>query len=336
MAMRRSTVGFLAAIAAIMLSGSLARAEPSVIRGGMQFGFSYLQLTLMQDQHLIEKHAMAGGLGDVTVEWLTLAGPAPLTDALLSGSLDFAAMGLPNMITLWAKTRGNLGVRAISGMNAHPLLLVTRNPRIRTIDDYGPDDRIALPSVKVSMQAIALEIAAMQRYGAGDWQKLDPLTVSMAHPDAAAALLSGHATIGSPFSSPPFQARELATPGIHRVLSSYDAIGPHSVSAITTTARFHDQNPKAVAAILAALEEATQWIGRDKRFAAEAYARVTKDKTPIDDLVGMIADADIEFTRRPLGAQKIADFLFQTGAIKQRPERWQDLYFAEAHGLAGN
>jgi NitT/TauT family transport system substrate-binding protein len=333
--MRRSIIA-AAAIAMLASSAASARAETTVVRGGLQYGFSYLQLILMQDQHLIEKHARETGLGDVNVEWLTLSGPAPLTDALLSGSIDFAAMGLPNMITLWAKTRGTLDVRAISGMNAHPLFLVTRNPRLRVLQDYGPDDRIAMPSVKISMQAIALEIAASQLFGAAEWARLDPLTVSMAHPDAAAVLVSGGTDIESHFSAPPFQARELAQPGIHRVLSSYDAIGPHSVSAITTTARFHDQNPKAIAAILGALEDATQWIRRDKRFAAEAYVRVTHDKTPIDALVAMIDDPDIDFTRRPQGAQKIADFLHRIGVVKLRPESWKDLYFADAHALDGN
>jgi NitT/TauT family transport system substrate-binding protein len=333
--MRRSII-VAAAIAVLAGSADPARAEAAVIRGGLQYGFSYLQLILMQDQGLIEKHAREAGMGEVKVEWLTLSGPAPLTDALLSGSIDFAAMGLPNMIALWAKTRGTLDVRAISGMNAHPLFLVTRNPRLHALQDYGPDDRIAMPSVKISMQAIALEIAASQLFGAAEWARLDPLTVSMAHPDAAAVLLSGSIDIESHFSAPPFQVRELAQPGIHRVLSSYDAIGPHSVSAITTTARFHDQNPKAIAAILGALEDATQWIRRDRRFAAEAYARVTHDKTPIDALVAMIDDPDIDFTRRPQGAQKIADFLHRIGVVKLRPESWKDLYFAEAHALDGN
>ncbi|MEJ0072037.1 MAG: ABC transporter substrate-binding protein [Pseudomonadota bacterium] len=193
-----------------------------------------------------------------------------------------------------------------------------------------------MPSVKISMQAIALQIAAMQLFGPTEWTRLDPLTVSMAHPDAIAALRSGGVDVESHFSSPPFQANELKLPGIHQVISSYDIIGPHSVSNITMTARYHDQNPKAVAAIVGALDEATDWVKRDRRFAAEAYARVTKDKTPVDELVAMIADPDIEFTRSPRGAQKIADFLQHIGAVKQRPDNWKDLYFAEAHGLDGN
>jgi NitT/TauT family transport system substrate-binding protein len=333
--MRRWSATMLLA-AALLAQPAVARAETAVIRGGMQYGFSYLQLILMQDQRLIEQHAKAAGLGDVKVEWLTLGGPAALTDALLSGSIDFAAMGLPNMITLWAKTRGTSDVRAVSGMNAHPLFLVTRNPRVHALKDYGATDRIAVPSVKISMQAILLQIAAMQLFGPTEWARLDALTVSMAHPDAVAAVLSGGSDVESHFSTPPFQARELAKPGVHRVISSYDIIGPHSVSAITMTARFHNQNPKTIGAILGALEEATQWIRRDQRFAAEAYIRITKDKTPVDDLVAIIRDPDIEFTRNPMGAQKIADFLNHIGVIKTRPQSWTDLYFPEAHGLAGS
>ena len=109
----------------------------------------------------------------------------------------------------------------------------------------------------------------------------------MGHPDAVVALSSG-GEITSHFSSAPFQYRELKMPGIRLVLSSYDIIGRHSVSAIVTTAKFREQNPKSFAAIIGALDEATEWIKRDKRAAAATYAAVTKDKTPTDELLAML------------------------------------------------
>jgi len=180
-------------------------------------------------------------------------------------------------------------------------------------------------------------MAAAQAFGAANWAKLDPLTVSMAHPDSLNALLSGGGEIGSYFSSPPFQYKALQKEGIRKVLNSYDVLGGKiSFNVIATTAKFRTQNPKTYDAFLAALQEATDIINKDKRAAAEAYLRITGDKTPIDEFMVMMNDPDIEFTRTPLNMLKLVDFMHKTGAIKVKPNSWQDLFFENVHGMGGS
>ena len=237
-------------LGAVMLS-ALARpaaAEVNEIKIGKQYGLPYIQFVIMEDGKLIEKHARLQGLGDIKVEWATLGGPAQLNDGIISGAIDIAGVGLPNLITMWEKTRTNARVRAIAGLNFMPLLLLTRDPKIKTLRDYTEKDRIAVPSVKISMQAILLEMAASKEFGPENYEKLDGLTVSMGHPDAFTALSSGGGEVASHFSSAPFQNRQLKMPGYTQVISSYDIIGPHSVSCIVMTTKFHDGNPKMVAA----------------------------------------------------------------------------------------
>jgi NitT/TauT family transport system substrate-binding protein len=215
-----------------------------------------------------------------------------------------------------------------------PLLLLTRDPKIKTLRDYGEKDRIAVPSVKISMQAILLEMAAAREFGDAAYEKLDGNTVSMGHPDAFAALSSGGGEVANHFSSAPFQYRQLKMPGYHQVVSSYDIIGPHSVSCIVMTTAFHEGNPKTVAAILGAMKEATAWIKSDRRAAAEAYLRVTKDRMPVEELMAMLNDPNIVITIVPKGADKISEFLHKVGRVKVRPERWQDYYFGDVDKLA--
>ena len=305
-----------------------ASAEVNEIKLGKQYGLPYIQVVIMEDQKLIEKHAKLQGLGDVKVEWATLGGPAQINDGIISGAVDIGAVGLPNLITMWEKTRTNVKVRAIAGLNFMPLILVTPDARIKSLKDYGEKDRIAVPSVKISMQAILLEMAAAKEFGQENYEKLDPLTVSMGHPDAFAALNSG-TEVRSHFSSAPFQNRQLKMPGYHQVISSYDIIGPHSVSCISMTTKFHDGNPKMVAAILGAMREATAWIKADKRAAAEAYLRVTKDKMPVDEMVAILNDPTMVITIVPKGADKISEFLAKVGRIKATGcrDRWQGLLF---------
>jgi NitT/TauT family transport system substrate-binding protein len=319
--------------AVLAASAAPAGAEVSEIKIGKQYGLPYIQFVIMEDQKLIEKHAKLQGLGDIKVDWATLGGPSALNDGLISGAIDIAAVGLPNLITMWEKTRTNVKIRAIAGLNFMPLILLTRDARIKALKDYTEKDRIALPSVKISMQAILLEMAVAKEFGDANYEKLDPLTVSMGHPDAFAALATGGGEIASHFSSAPFQYRQLKMPGYHPVVSSYDIIGPHSVSCISMQTKFHDGNPKTVAALLGAMKEATAWIKSDKKAAAEAYLRVTKDKMPVEELLAMLNDPNIVITIVPKGADKISEFLAKVGRVKVKPESWKEYYFGDVDRL---
>jgi NitT/TauT family transport system substrate-binding protein len=190
-ALRKTKAGLTFAIAALSLALlPAAHAEMSEIHVSRQYGISYLPLMIMEDQKLIAKHAKASGI-DVKVNWSKFASGAVMNDALLSGNLQFASGGVGPFTTLWAKTRGNLAVKATSAINSMPLFLVTDNPKVKTVKDFTDKDKIALPAVKVSIQAVTLQMAAEKAFGPGQQNKLDHLTVSMSHPDAEAALLSG-------------------------------------------------------------------------------------------------------------------------------------------------
>ena len=99
---------FLVAIAISLAALFPARAEVNEIKLGKQYGLPYIQFVIMEDQKLIEKHAKLQGLGDIKVEWTTLGGPAQINDGIISGAIDVGAVGLPNLITMWEKTRSNV------------------------------------------------------------------------------------------------------------------------------------------------------------------------------------------------------------------------------------
>jgi NitT/TauT family transport system substrate-binding protein len=158
----RKLLGFLT-VSLFLAAVNPAAAETNTIRFAQQFGIGYLPLSIMQDIALVEKHAKAQGLGDIKVEWTKLTGGAPINDALLSGQIDIAAGGVGPMLTIWAKTKGNLNVKGVAALNSMPLYLNTINPAVKTIKDLTDKDRIALPSVKVSIQAVTLQMAPRRR-----------------------------------------------------------------------------------------------------------------------------------------------------------------------------
>lgn len=329
--------GALLTIAVLSTHSSNACAEAAELRVAKQYGLGYLQFILMEDQRLIEKHAQTAGLGDIKVTWATFRSSDVMNDGLISGTLDFACLGVPGLATIWARTRGNADVRAASGLNLMPLTLVTRNPAVRSIRDIAAGDRIALPAVKVSMQAILLQMAAAKEFGDAAYAKLDSQTVSMAHPDALTALLSGAGEVNVYFSSQPFTAKALERPGIRRVVSSTEILGgPISFNVVAAPRRFQESSPKLYGAFLAALAEATTAINRDKRAAAEIYLRVTRDKSPVDEILKIINDPETEYTLTPRNLMQMVNFMAKQGTIKAAPASWKDLFFPNAHTLPGS
>ena len=321
------------ALAAIALT---ARAELAEIKLAQQYGISYLPLMLMEEQKLIEKHAKAAGL-DVKVGWARFAGGNVMNDALLSGQLHFAAGGVGPLVTLWSRTRSNLDVRAVAAINSMPLYLNTRNPNVKSLKDLTEKDKIALPAVKVSIQAVTLQMAAEKAFGEGQHGKLDPLTVSLSHPDAQTALLSGAGEITAHFSSPPFQYQQLEKPGIRTIVNSYEVLGgPATFNLVWTTAKFRSENPKLYEAFLKALDEAIGQIGANRRAAAEAYLRISRDKDTIEDILAMLNDPQIVYTTTPQNVMKYVAFMTKIGSVKVKPDSWKDLFFPNVHGLPGS
>ena len=315
-----------------------AHAETSEVRAAQQFGLSYLALMMMEDSKLVEKQAKTMGLGDIKVSWAKLGGPGAMNDALLSGGIDFGTGGVPSLITLWSKTHGTpQEVRGVGALNSMPVNLVTSNPNVKSIRDFTDKDKIAVTTVKVSTQALLLQMAAAKEFGEQNYAKLDPLTVSLPHPDAMTALLSGGGTITAHFSSPPFQYQEVARPGIRTILSNYEILGgPATFNVVWSTAKFRDANPKTYAAFVAAFEEATATINRDKRAAAEVYKRMSGTKETVEELLKMMEDPLVEYTLTPKSTMKTAEFMAKVGTIKEKPSSWRDLFFPNVHPLQGS
>ncbi|MFZ2947844.1 MAG: ABC transporter substrate-binding protein, partial [Desulfuromonadaceae bacterium] len=254
-------VSMLLAFVLLIAAVVPARAEVKEVRLAKQFGLGYLPLIIMEEQKLVEKHAKAAGLGDIKVSWATLGGGGAVNDALLSGSVDYISSGVAPLIVLWDKSKGS--VKGVSSLISTPNYLNTNNPAVKTVRDFTDKDRIALPSVKVSIQAIILQMAVAKEFGQGNFSRLDKLTVTMKHPDAMAALLSNRSEVTGHLASPPFMFQELDDKRVRTVLNSYDVLGgPHTFNVITTTKAFHDNNPKTYAAVFAALEEAVAYINK--------------------------------------------------------------------------
>lgn len=294
-------------------------------------GLGFLPLLVMEKYRLIEKYA------DVTVRWMDLGGPAAMNDALLSSSADFISAGPPAFLTLWDKTRGSINVEGVAAMTSMPMYLNTNSPRLKKLDDIGDQDKIAVTSIKVSIPAIIMQMYAQEKYGPAQATRFDKFTVSMAHPDAVVALLSGAAGISAHFSSPPFHQRERKDPRIRTILTSDDVMGGSTTfTMISTTSKFHQENPQIFAAVLRALEEAQRMIVDDKKMAADLLVTTEGGGLTREEIVEVLGDPHVKFTTTPENVMKYAEFMNGAGSIKNRPGSWKDLFFSEIHGVPGS
>ena len=335
--MRRRALG--AGLLSLPFLSRTGHADAGVLRLSKQYGLPYLPMIVMEEQRLLEAQLARLGLPNTRVEWTSVAGPSQQLDGLLSGQYDFIAPGVPTLATIWDKTVGTpLEARALCALQSMPYVLVSRVPAVKGIGDFTPQDRIALPAVKLTGHALALEMACANRWGSSEYGRLDPLTVTLSHPDAMVQLLSPSSTITAHFASSPLNYYELAMPGMHQVLTSYEVLGKrHTNGTLIATRRFHDANPAACAAVLAACEAANAFIANEPRQAAEIYLKATKEtRSPVDALTRMVADPDVIYTTQPIATIAFVSFMHSVGRLKHEPASWKDLFFAEAHEFAGS
>ncbi|HZG21028.1 MAG TPA: ABC transporter substrate-binding protein [Herbaspirillum sp.] len=336
--LRRLLTSTLAGGLALTLAAAplLARAEGQ-LRIAEQFGIVYLLLNVAQDQQLIEKHGKAAGV-DIKVEWLKLSGGSAVNDALLSGSVDIAGAGVGPLLTIWDRTHGRQNVRGVASLGNFPYYLVSNNPKVKTIADFGDKDRIAVPAVGVSVQSRVLQLASAKLWGDAQYNRLDKLSIAVPHPDATAAIISGGTEITGHFGNPPFQEQELAgNPNAHIVLKSYDVLGgPSSATVLYATEKFRKDNPKTYGAFLGALEEAARFIAANPEKAADIYLKVNKGNTDRKLLLQIITNPDVQFKIAPQNTYGLAEFMHRVGAIKNKPASVKDYFFDDAHIQGGS
>src|SRR5205085_4666838 len=213
--------------------------------------------------------------------------------------MHFGITGVPGLATLWDKTAGTPNeVRALSAAQAMPFILTCNRPEVKTIRDFTERDRIAVPGIKNSNQAICLQMAAAKEWGQEQYARLDPLTITLPHPDAAIAIISKSTEITGHYGVAPFQNYELAAPGVHAVLKSYDTLGGQTTNGVMLmTSKFRAANPKVTSAVYAALAEAEEIIVKDPRHSAEIYMRMVNEKrSNVEAMTQMIADPDNVWT----------------------------------------
>ncbi len=321
----------LVQLAAVLAVASVAvpAFAATQVRIGIGFGVAFLSTFVVEDQKLIEKHAKAAGL-DVETKYQRFSGSGAMQDAILSGSVDLGIYGVPALLIAWDKAKGTQNqIFGICGVNSSPLVLITNKPDAKSLKDFGPGDKISMPAI-VSPQMYVLQILSEKTFGEGQKDRLKTQVVALPHPESIAALLSGANEVKAYFSTPPFTQIALDSGKAHKIASSEDAFGGRSSFLVLgATKRWLDANPKLVPVLVAAFNEAADYIRNNPKGAAELYLKTEPskmlDEPKVEAMLKTMAD---DFSTDVYAVKAYADFMGRTGGLKNVPASWSEVFAA--------
>jgi NitT/TauT family transport system substrate-binding protein len=336
---RRSAIATMAGGVGLVAAPAIVRAQaPIKVSFVQQRGLLYLPVDEMVSGGILQQEATKLGLGKVEATAKTLSGPGPIIDALLSGSADYGTAALPSLLTLWDKTHGTPNeVKAVGTVSNGAMVLYTINPNVKTIADFTEKDRIAVPTVRISFNAMMLEMASEKLWN--DPHRLDHLTVGLGHPDAVAALSAGYgtATVTAHIAVQPFTDRGLKLPSAHIVADSREVFGgPLTQITLLATKQTKEKNPVLFQAVANALEESIKVANKDKRAAAILWKNAQSAPESVDELVHLLNDPGFEFTSTPHRIAYFAAFLNRIGTLKSKVGDWKDLFWETAYNQKGD
>src|SRR3984893_14026423 len=122
---RRHAIATVAGGASFLAAPAIVAAQtPLNVSFVQQRGLLYLPVDMMVTGGVLQQEATKLGLGKVDATATTLSGPAPIVDALLSGSADYGTAALPSLLTLWDKTHGTPNeIRAVGTVSNGAMVL---------------------------------------------------------------------------------------------------------------------------------------------------------------------------------------------------------------------
>lgn len=323
---RAAAIGLSAAAAGSLLgSGDVLAAatdkskksKTSKVTGNLtiayQPGIGYAQLVMAKHLRLLERQ-----MPHVSVQYNLLASGAAIRDGMLAGQIQVGSGGTGPFLVGWA---AGVDWRILSSLNQMDLWLMVKDPKIKSLKDFKPEDKIAMPAPD-SIQAVVLRKGALKELG--NAHALDTNIVSMAHPDGLQALLSGQ--IAGHLTSPPFQFQEEAN-GAHRILNSYSLFGQSTFNSVFVLRNFHDANPEMMRILYNTVASMSDLIRRKPAMAARILSEDTGGKTSAKDFEGWITHHGVKYTVVPHGLMEYAIFMKQISLINKVPGSWKTLVF---------
>lgn len=333
---QRGRLPLLAMAAALWAAVAAPAFAQQPLRIGMGNGLAFLPIYIATDQKLFEKHAKAAGVAIKPV-FQRVSSSAAMQDALLAGKVDVAPFGVSAFLLTREKTRGTpQETIALSGLTTMPLVLVSNRSDVKSLPDFKPKDRIAVPML-AAPQMYLLQMQSEKSFS-GQADKLREQVIALPHPNAIESLEQGRNNVAGYFASPPFSQTVLKNQKFRKVLSSADIIGGKaSFLVLTATRKSLDAQPKLAPALIKALAEASDIIRKEPRRAALIFLKFEPSRSlDIQTLEMVLRDLKDEFGSEIHGIEAYAGFMGRHGKLKEPPKSWKDVVVPQLAAMPGS
>lgn len=270
-----------------------------------QPGLAYAPLLIIKNNKTLETE-----MPDTSVSWVSLSSGAAVRDGVVSGDVQLASGGLGPFLIGYDTGVNWKVVTALDNMN---LSLMAMDPEIRSVKDLLGEGKIAMPGPDTA-HAFALRKAAEEELG--DAAALDSQIISMSHPDAVQALISGQ--LIAHYAAPPFQEVE-AEQGAHRISSTYDMFGEQTATGVFARPDFVVCNPAFMTILTTAVEDVNTMLTDDPTEAAKVLAAELGNGITPDAVEKQITSPDVSFTTQPEGFETLAEYMHKLGVIENVP-----------------
>ena len=324
----KRTLLLVLAVAALAAAGATARAgnhasvpAPSKVTIGYQPGIGYAPLIVLKMQHTLE-----GQFPTTQFSWKVLASGAAVTTGMISGDIQIGAGGVGPLIVGWAS---GVDAKIIAPLDWGDLWLMAKDPSIKTIADLK-GKKIAMPG-PTSIQGVVLRKMAQAKLG--DAHALDADIISMDHPIAMQALLSGQ--IDAHLTSSPYQLQEKVQ-GAHVVARSYQYFGAHSFLDAWESQKLYDQYPQFSATFYKDVSQAIDLINKNPEKVAHMLQDDSGGIPTWRQYKQWLASSGLTFTLRPLGLMRFANFMHTINMIGKMPSSWKDLVLPPVYVQKGS
>lgn len=289
-----------------LLLAGCKKSEEQVIGIAEQYGIAYAPLNIMKELGILEKK-----LPGVKIEWKQFGGPTAIRESMMNGEVDFGFMGVaPVLIGI----DNGMEWKYATGISSNEVAVVTSDPDIKSLKDFSPEDRIAILSPGCTQHVLLCILADEQL---GDPHALDNQTVSMSHPDAMQALLSG-TEITAHIATPPYIRQEVQA-GMSVMTTGEEIMGqPFTFISGVAMTDFYENHRDWYDAFIEALDESIDYINNNMEECVRILAPVYGVSE--EDLIEQMTYNGTIYSNRLEGVPQISAAMQKTGFTSGNPD----------------
>ena len=252
---------------------------------------------------------------NIIVEWTSVTNSTNIRDAIATGDIDIASLGIPNYIL--AK-ESNYPILLLARSSTTSSYFYSNNEKIMKFEDINSTTRVAIAS-KGTINHLAFLIKCEEVFG--DPMIYDNNLVAMSYSDMITSLSTSNEIDCAIITMPAFiEADQIPTlVRVEDMTQIY--LDNHLDVCFVVSNDFYQSNPELVDAFMKAVEDAFTYVDEYPNEAAELLSEAYKiDASYVkDELRKLPHKTDI------MGYDELASFLYHVGMLDKEPGLFIDL-----------